>query len=66
LHDKTKEKALAEEMKNTYGTERGSQGIIINKISEPTTILETKFMACKLLRKFCKEEEPIGVIVVVT
>ena len=30
LDDKTKEKSLPEEMKNKYGTERGSRGIIIN------------------------------------
>jgi hypothetical protein len=29
LDDKTKEKALVEEMKKTYATERGSHGIII-------------------------------------
>jgi hypothetical protein len=34
LDDKTKEKALAEEMKKTYGTKRGSCGIIIKRISD--------------------------------
>jgi hypothetical protein len=29
INDKTKEKALAEEMKNKYSTERGTRGIII-------------------------------------
>jgi hypothetical protein len=38
LDDKTKEKSLAEEMKKTYGTERGSRGIIINRISEPNEV----------------------------
>jgi hypothetical protein len=65
LDDKTKEKALEEEMKQMYGTERGSRGIIINQISEPTTRLATKLMACKLLRKCRKEEVPAGVIAVV-
>jgi hypothetical protein len=51
LDDKTKEKALAEEMKKTYGTERGSHGIIIKRISDTTTRMETKLMACKLLHK---------------
>ena len=51
LDDKTKKKSLEEEMKNTYGTSRGSIGIIINKISEPVMRLETKLMACNLLRK---------------
>jgi hypothetical protein len=45
LDEKTKEKALAEEMKQTYGIERGSRGIIINWISEPKTRLATKLMA---------------------
>jgi hypothetical protein len=49
LDDKTKEKALAEEMKRTYGTERGSHGIIIKRISDATTRMATKLMACKML-----------------
>jgi hypothetical protein len=53
---KTKEKALAEEIKRKYGTERGSIGIIINRINEPTMKFTTKLMACKLLRKCHKEE----------
>jgi hypothetical protein len=53
-------------MKQTYGTKRGSKVIIINKINEPTMRLETKIMECKFLRKCHKEEEPTGVIVVVS
>jgi hypothetical protein len=49
----------------TYGTYRGSKGIIINKISEPVMRLEMKLMACKLLRKCHKEEAPARVITVV-
>jgi hypothetical protein len=41
----TKEKSLAKEMKQTYGIERGSMGVIINKISEPAMRLATKLMA---------------------
>jgi hypothetical protein len=52
-------------MKKTYGTMRGSRGIIINRINEPATRLETKLMACKLLRKCRKEEAPAGVIAAV-
>jgi len=44
LDDKTKEKALAEEMKKTYGKKRGSCGIIIKCISDATTRLATKHM----------------------
>jgi len=51
LDDKTKEKALEEGMKDKYVTERGSQGIIINRISDPAMRLATKLMDCKLLRK---------------
>jgi hypothetical protein len=56
LYDKTKEKALEEEMKQTYGTERGSKEIVINQISEPTTRLATKLKACKLItRRKCQQ-----------
>jgi hypothetical protein len=65
LDDKIKEKTLSEEMKENYGTMRGSRGIIINRISDLVTRLETNFMTCKLISKCCKEEEPTGVIVVV-
>jgi hypothetical protein len=64
--DKTKEKALTKEMKNTYGIERGSRGIIIKHISDATTRVATKLMPCKLLRNFRKEEVPVGVITVST
>jgi hypothetical protein len=60
LDDKTKEKTLAEEMKKTYGTVRGSRGIIINRISEPVTRLETKLMACKFLRKCQRKRHQQG------
>jgi len=64
LDDKTKEKALIEDMKKTYGTERVSRGIIIKQISDATTRLTKKLMACKVLRKFRKEEVPTEVVVV--
>jgi hypothetical protein len=62
LNEKTKEKTLAEEMKKTYGTERGSRRIIIKHISDAAIRLATKLMACKLLRKCCKEEVLVGVV----
>jgi hypothetical protein len=62
LNDKTKEKALAEDMKKTYGTERGSLGIITKLISDAATRLATKIMVCKLLRKCRREEVPIRVV----
>jgi hypothetical protein len=66
LDDKTKEKSIADEIKNKYGTDRGSRGMIIKQINEPTTRFATKLMACKLLRKCRKEEAPAGVIAAVT
>jgi hypothetical protein len=66
LDDKTKEKSLAEEMKKTYGTERGSCGIIIKRISDATMRMATKLMACKMLRKCRKEEVPVGVVAAAT
>jgi hypothetical protein len=64
LNDKTKEKALAEEMKKKYGTARGTRGIIIKRINNATTQLGAKILACKLLRKCRREEVPAGVIAV--
>jgi hypothetical protein len=66
LYDKTKEKALAKEMKNTYGIEIGSHRITINHISDTATRMATKIMAYKLLRKCRKEEVPAGVITIAT
>jgi hypothetical protein len=51
-------------MKERYGTERGSHGTIIKIISDATTRMATKLMACKLLLKCQKEEVPEGVVTV--
>jgi hypothetical protein len=64
LDDKTKEKALTEEMKNKFGTERGTRGIIIKWISDAMTKMGAKIMAWKLLRKCRKEEVLVGVVIV--
>jgi hypothetical protein len=64
MDDKFKEKALAEEMKKKYGTTRGMRDIMIKQINNTATQLGAKILACKLLRKFHKEEVPAGVIVV--
>jgi hypothetical protein len=37
--------------------------IIIKWISDTTTRMETKLMACKLLQKCHKEEVPTGVVI---
>jgi hypothetical protein len=64
LDDKSKEKALAEEMKKKYDTTRETRGIIIKWINNAATQMGAKILACKLLRKCCKDEVPIGVIAV--
>jgi hypothetical protein len=64
LDDKSKEKVLAEEMKKKYDTMRGTRGIIIKCINNPTTQLAANILACKFLRKFRKDEVPTGVITV--
>jgi len=57
-----KEKAIAEEVKVQFGTDRGSRGMIIKNINEPSTRFVTKLMVCKLLKKNRKEEASIGLI----
>jgi hypothetical protein len=49
-------------MKKIYGTERGLCGIIIKSISDMTTRMATKLIACKFLRKCLKEEVPAWVV----
>jgi len=66
MDDKTKEKAIMEEMQKNYGIERGSRGIIIKRINDPATRMETKLMACKLLQKCRNEEVHTGVIAATT
>jgi hypothetical protein len=64
LDDKSKEKSLVEEMKKKYGTSRGTREIIIKHINNVATQLGTNILSCKLLRKFCKDKVPLGVITV--
>lgn len=64
LDDKAKEKALAEEMKKKYGTDRGTRGIIIKRINDAATQLGAEILAYKLLRKFRREEVQDGVVAV--
>jgi hypothetical protein len=51
-------------MKNKYVTARVTRGIIIKWINNVTTQLGENILSCKLLRKFCKYEVPVGVITV--
>jgi lambda repressor-like predicted transcriptional regulator len=64
LDEKTKEKALVEEMKKKYGIARETRGIIIKQINNATTQLGMKILASKLLRKCRREEIPAGVIAI--
>jgi hypothetical protein len=50
-------------MKKTYGTNRGSHGIVVKHINDTKTRLATKHMPCMLLRKCGKEEFHVGVVV---
>jgi hypothetical protein len=63
---KTKEKALEDEIKIKYGTDRWSRGMIIRQINDPAMKFMTKLMACKLLMKCRKEEAPARVIAATT
>jgi hypothetical protein len=56
LDGKTKDKAMEDEINNKYGAHKGSMGMIIRQINEPTTNFVTNTTTCKLLRKFCEEE----------
>jgi hypothetical protein len=47
LDDKSKEKALEEEIKNKYGTSRGMRGIMIKQINNVARQLGAKILACK-------------------
>jgi len=53
-------------MNKKYGTKRGSCGIIIKRLSDVVTRMAKNIMACKLLRKFCKEEVLVKVVATAT
>jgi hypothetical protein len=59
LDDKSKEKALVEEMKKKYGTTRGMRGIMIKRINNAATQLGANILVCKLLRK-CRKDEVLA------
>jgi hypothetical protein len=66
LDEKTKEKAITEEVKEKFATYRGSRGMIIKNINGLDTKFVTKLMACKLHRRCRKEEAPVGVVTATT
>jgi hypothetical protein len=53
-----------EEMKKKYGTDRGTRGIIINRINDVATQMGAKILAYNLLRKCHREEVSAGVVIV--
>jgi hypothetical protein len=59
MEDKTKEKAISDEIKEKYDTNRGNRGIKISEINDPTTIFSIRLLACKIMRK-CRNEEMQG------
>jgi len=65
LYDKKKEKAIAEEVKDQFGTCKGSRGMIIKNINDPSIRFMTNMISCKLLRKCCKEEAPSRLVAIV-
>jgi hypothetical protein len=66
LYDKKKQKAIAEEVKDQFGTDKGSRGMIIKSINDPSKIFMTNMISCKLLRKFCMEKAPARMVAIVT
>jgi hypothetical protein len=66
LDNKKKEKALVEDMKKKYCTDRGMRGIVIKRINDVTTQMAAKILACKMLRKCHREEVSTGVVIVAT
>jgi hypothetical protein len=52
-------------VKAQFGTSRGNRGIVLKDINDNETRFASKLMACKILRKYQKEEAPRGFIAVV-
>jgi hypothetical protein len=66
LEDKTKAKAIFDEIKVKYGIEIGNKGININDINDPVTRFATSLLGCKLMLKCRKEEVPTTVVAATT
>jgi hypothetical protein len=58
MEDKTKAKAILDEIKAKYGTDRGNRGIKISDINDLATRFSTRLPGCKLMHKCRKEEVP--------
>jgi hypothetical protein len=59
------EKALYESMKDKFNTFRGIRGLDVTNISDDVVIFVTHILACKLQRKFRKDEVSSRVIVAI-
>jgi hypothetical protein len=66
LEDKTRAKAISDEIKAKYGMEHGNRGIRISDINDPATRFSTRLLGCKLMCKCHKEEVSAGVVIVAT
>jgi hypothetical protein len=64
LEDKTRAKAISDEIKAKYGMEHSNRGIRINDINDPATRFSTRLLGCKLMCKCHKEEVSVGVVIV--
>jgi hypothetical protein len=64
LDNKSTDKEIAEEVKAQFGTNKGTEGLIIKDINDHATKFATKLIAFKLLRKCIKEEVPTRVIAI--
>jgi hypothetical protein len=62
LDDKTRVKAIFDENKVKYDTERGNKGIGINEINDPANQFAARSLGYKLMHKCQKEEVSIGVV----
>jgi hypothetical protein len=63
LEEKTRAKAISDEIMDNYGAERGNRGMRINDINDPAKRFATRFLRCKLMHKCHKEEVLTGVVV---
>jgi hypothetical protein len=64
LEDKTRARAISDEIKAKYGVECGNRGIRINDINDPATRFSTKLLGCNFMHKCRKEEVPASVVVI--
>jgi hypothetical protein len=65
LDNKACKKEITQLVKAQFGTSWGNRGIVLKDINDNVTRFTNNIMACKLLRKFQKEEAPVGIIAMV-